>query len=109
MWVCVLHFWCDFSVLLPHSIVLGGEEDPTFRWRRHRIISFSHPVVLLRRLSDIVSVHQCEIKYGKRIHVLPIADTIEGLKTDNIFDVFLKPYFLEAYRPVRKGMSRSLL
>lgn len=35
------------------------------------------------------------------MHVLPIDDTIEGL-TGNLFDTFLKPYFLEAYRPVRK-------
>lgn len=55
------------------------------------------------RLGDVVSVHQCtDVKYGKRIHVLPIDDTIEGI-TGNLFDVFLKPYFLEAYRPVRKG------
>jgi hypothetical protein len=33
--------------------------------------------------------------------VLPIDDTIEGI-TGNLFDAFLKPYFLEAYRPVRK-------
>jgi transitional endoplasmic reticulum ATPase len=47
-------------------------------------------------------VLQCtDVKYGKRIHVLPIDDTIEGI-TGNLFDVFLKPYFLEAYRPVRK-------
>jgi len=55
------------------------------------------------RLGDVVSVHQCtDVKYGKRIHVLPIDDTIEGI-TGNLFDSFLKPYFLEAYRPVRKG------
>ena len=45
---------------------------------------------------------QCtDVKYGKRVHVLPIDDTIEGV-TGNLFDVFLKPYFLEAYRPLRK-------
>lgn len=55
------------------------------------------------RLGDIVSLHPCpDIKYGKRIHVLPIDDTVEGL-TGNLFDTYLKPYFLEAYRPVRKG------
>eukprot|EP01050_Picozoa_sp_SAG11_P012928 SAG11_NODE_1473_length_4838_cov_2.349926_1_plen_341_part_00 len=43
-----------------------------------------------------------DVKYGKRIHVLPIADTIEGI-TGNLFEVFLKPYFLEAYRPLHKG------
>ncbi|CAH1761456.1 10576_t:CDS:10, partial [Entrophospora sp. SA101] len=55
------------------------------------------------RLGDVVSIHPCtEIKYGKRIHVLPIDDTVEGV-TGNLFEVYLKPYFLEAYRPVRKG------
>ncbi|KAF6753426.1 P-loop containing nucleoside triphosphate hydrolase protein [Ephemerocybe angulata] len=55
------------------------------------------------KLGDLVNVHQClDVKYGKRIHVLPFDDSIEGL-SGNIFDVYLKPYFLEAYRPVRKG------
>merc|ERR1711871_1088162 len=55
------------------------------------------------RLGDLVTVNACgDVPYGKRIHVLPLDDTIEGV-TGNLFDVFLKPYFLEAYRPVRKG------
>ncbi|KAI9360736.1 transitional endoplasmic reticulum ATPase [Pilaira anomala] len=55
------------------------------------------------RLGDVLTLHPCpDIKYGKRIHVLPIDDTVEGL-TGNLFETFLKPYFLEAYRPVRKG------
>ncbi|KAG8041766.1 hypothetical protein G9C98_007070 [Cotesia typhae] len=55
------------------------------------------------RLSDVVAVHPClEIKYGQRVHILPIDDTIEGL-SGNLFEVYLKPYFLEAYRPVHKG------
>lgn len=49
-----------------------------------------------------VLLPQCtDVKYGKRIHVLPLDDTIEGI-TGNLFDAFLKPYFIEAYRPVRK-------
>ena len=36
------------------------------------------------------------------IHVLPIDDSIEGV-TGDLFQVFLKPYFTEAYRPVMKG------
>merc|ERR1712123_470600 len=43
-----------------------------------------------------------DIKYGKRVHVLPIDDSIEGVSGD-LFNVFLKPYFTEAYRPVMKG------
>ncbi|SCU92561.1 LAMI_0E11034g1_1 [Lachancea mirantina] len=55
------------------------------------------------RLGDLVTIHACsDIKYATRISVLPIADTVEGL-TGSLFDVFLKPYFVEAYRPVRKG------
>lgn len=55
------------------------------------------------KLGDATTVHPChDIKYGKRVQVLPFDDSIEGL-TGNIFEVFLKPYFDEAYRPVRKG------
>jgi len=43
-----------------------------------------------------------QIKYGNRIHVLPFADTVQALSGD-LFEIFLKPYFLEAYRPVKKG------
>lgn len=48
-------------------------------------------------------MHPCaDVPYGKRIHVLPLDDTIEGI-TGNLFDTYLKPYFSEAYRPVKKG------
>ncbi|GMP33803.1 hypothetical protein CsSME_00006963 [Camellia sinensis var. sinensis] len=48
---------------------------------------------LRAHLGDIVSVHQCpDVKHGKRVHILPIDDTIEGL-TGNLFDVYLKPQF----------------
>ncbi|KAK8847619.1 transitional endoplasmic reticulum ATPase TER94 [Kwoniella newhampshirensis] len=59
------------------------------------------------KLGDLVHVSPAnDIKYGKRIHVLPFADSIEGL-SGNLFDVYLRPYFLEAYRDVfqvRGGM-----
>ncbi|KAJ4784508.1 hypothetical protein LUZ62_035754 [Rhynchospora pubera] len=55
------------------------------------------------RLGDVISVHQCfDIQYGRRVHVLPIDDSIEGI-TGSLFDAFLKPYFQEACRPVKKG------
>lgn len=55
------------------------------------------------RLADVVTVTSCgDIPFGKRIHILPLDDTIEGV-TGNLFEVYLKPYFLEAYRPVKKG------
>ena len=55
------------------------------------------------RLGDVVSLHQCpDVKYGNKVHVLPLDDTVEGL-TGNLFDAYLKPYFMDSYRPVRKG------
>merc|ERR1719265_2513106 len=55
------------------------------------------------RLGDVVSIHTTnDVPYGKRVHVLPLDDTIEGI-TGNLFETYLKPYFLEAYRPVRQG------
>ncbi|GLU19080.1 hypothetical protein SLE2022_353470 [Rubroshorea leprosula] len=55
------------------------------------------------RLGDIVTVQLFpEIKFGKRVHILPLDDSIEGI-SGNLFDAYLKPYFLEQYRPVKKG------
>ena len=55
------------------------------------------------RIADVVSVHHChDAKYGRRVHILPVDDTIEGM-TGNLFEFYLKPYFGQAYRPVRKG------
>jgi transitional endoplasmic reticulum ATPase len=42
------------------------------------------------------------VKFAKSVQVLPFADSVEGL-TGDIFDVFVKPYFLEKYRPLRMG------
>ncbi|TPX36576.1 hypothetical protein SmJEL517_g01279 [Synchytrium microbalum] len=80
-------------------IVLADDEVEPAKIRINKVVRNNLRV----RLGDVISVHACpDIKYGKRIHVLPIDDTIEGLD-GNLFDIFLKPYFLEAYRPVRKG------
>ncbi|RDB26770.1 Cell division cycle protein 48 [Hypsizygus marmoreus] len=58
---------------------------------------------IIVRSRDLVNVHQClDIKYGKRVHILPFDESIEGL-SGNVSDVYLKPCFLEAYRPFRKG------
>ncbi|KAK1666282.1 hypothetical protein QYE76_054441 [Lolium multiflorum] len=55
------------------------------------------------RIADVVSVHLCpDAKYGRRVSVLPVDDTIEGI-TGNLFEAYLKPYFVDAYRPVHKG------
>ncbi|KAJ2361677.1 AAA ATPase cdc48, partial [Coemansia sp. RSA 2611] len=80
-------------------IVIPDEECEDNKIRLNRVARNN----LRTRLGDIVSIHPLpDIKYGKRIHVLPIDDTVEGL-TGDLFETYLKPYFLEAYRPVRKG------
>ena len=55
------------------------------------------------KLGDIVSLHTVgEVRYGHKVHVLPFDDSVEGI-SGNLFDTYLKPYFQESYRPVRKG------
>ena len=98
-------------------IVLADDELDDGSARMNRVVRHNLRV----KHGDIVTVHPCpDIKYvsnpcinfdrsnrltlpqAKRIAVLPIADTVEGL-TGSLFDVFLAPYFREAYRPVRQG------
>jgi transitional endoplasmic reticulum ATPase len=55
------------------------------------------------KLGDIVSVTATgEIPYGKAVQVLPFDDSVEGI-TGSLFETYLKPYFVQAYRPVKKG------
>lgn len=81
------------------AIVLADDNCPNDKIKMNRVVRHNLRV----RLGDVVSVTAApNIGYGKRVHVLPIDDTVEGL-TGNLFEVFLKPYFVEAYRPLHKG------
>lgn len=52
----------------------------------HKVVRYN----LRLHLADVVSVHQFpDVKNGRRIHVLPIDDTIEGI-TGSLFDMYLK-------------------
>merc|ERR1711871_897806 len=80
-------------------IVLTDQNCEDGKIRMNRVVRNNLRV----RLGDVVSVHACpDVKYGKRVHVLPFDDSVEGL-SGNLFDTYRKPYFLEAYRPLRKG------
>ena len=80
-------------------IALSDETVSNEKVRMNRVVRNN----LRIRLGDIVAISACpDVKYGKKIHVLPIDDTIEGL-AGNWFEIYLKPYFLEAYRPIHKG------
>ncbi|TKY48592.1 Cell division cycle protein 48-like [Spatholobus suberectus] len=101
-----LQLFCGDTILIKGKkwrdticIALADENCEEPKIRMNKVVRSNLQV----RLGVAVSVHQClDVKYGKRVHILPIDDTIEGV-TGNLFDAFLKPYFLEAYRPVRKG------
>ncbi|KRY68440.1 Transitional endoplasmic reticulum ATPase -like protein 2 [Trichinella pseudospiralis] len=80
-------------------VVLADETCPKEKIRLNRLVRGNLRV----RVGDIVNIQALpDLKYGTRILVLPIQDTIVGLQ-GNLFEVFLKPYFCESYRPVRKG------
>lgn len=80
-------------------VVIGDETADPNNIRMNKIVRKNLRV----RLGDIVSVHEeKDVPYAGRIHVLPLDDTIEGV-SGNLFEVYLKPYFSEAYRPVKKG------
>lgn len=57
-------------------IVLSDENCPNEKILMNRVVRNNLRV----RLSDIVSIQSCpDVKYGKRVHILPIDDTVEGL------------------------------
>jgi hypothetical protein len=60
------------------------------------------------KLGDLCHVQAChDIKYGKRIHVLPFDDSVEGL-SGNLFDVYLKVLFFRTARPRILPLTRAL-
>merc|ERR1711935_44362 len=81
------------------AVSLPDEDCEPAKIRMNKVMRKNLKVLL----GDVVIVHNCEdCKYGKKIHILPFEDSIEGV-TGNLFDTYLKPYFMEAYRPVRQG------
>jgi transitional endoplasmic reticulum ATPase len=58
---------------------------------------------LKAKLGDVITIHEfTNLKFGKRIHVLPYEDSIFG-KNEDFFENYLKPYFVDAYRPLKKN------
>jgi transitional endoplasmic reticulum ATPase len=80
-------------------VVLQNEETEDGSVRMNKVVRKNLRV----RLGDLVTINAKEdVPYCKKVHILPLDDTIEGV-SGNLFDAYLKPYFLEAYRPIRKG------
>lgn len=80
-------------------IAISDEETDDNKIRLNKVVRKNLGV----KLGDVVTVTNAgEVPYGKNVHVLPFDDSIDGI-TGNIFETYLKPYFIGAYRPVRKG------
>lgn len=80
-------------------IAIADEETEDSKIRLNKVVRRNLRV----KLGDVISVANAgEVPYGKAVHVLPFDDSIKGI-TGNLFETYLKPYFMEAYRPVRKG------
>lgn len=55
------------------------------------------------RIGDLVTVRAApQVPNLKKIHILPYADSVEGL-TGNLTDIYLRPYYHNANRPAYKG------
>lgn len=82
-------------------IAISSEGMPVGVIRMSRVIRKNLKV----KLADIVSVNPAgEIPNAKAVQILPYKDTIEGI-SGNLFETYLKPYFINSYRPLRKGDS----
>ena len=40
------------------------------------------------------------MKFAKSVQVMPFKDSVDGI-TGDLFEVFVKPYFLDKFRPLR--------
>lgn len=82
------------------AIVLADETCDKSRVKINRTIRNNLRV----RLGDLITVQPkgIDIPFGSRVHILPMEDTVQKI-SGGLFDVYLKPYFLDSYRPVKKG------
>ncbi|KAF7035876.1 hypothetical protein CFC21_046662 [Triticum aestivum] len=85
-----------------HNTVCVALPDDTCEEHKLRINKVARSNLRVR-IADVVSVHLChDAKFGRRVHILPLDNTVEGI-AGNLLDVYLKPYFVDAYRPLHKG------
>mmetsp|Transcript_16049 Transcript_16049/g.33577 ORF Transcript_16049/g.33577 Transcript_16049/m.33577 type:complete len:819 (+) Transcript_16049:338-2794(+) len=85
------------------AVVLTDESCDVAKIRMNKVVRKNLRV----RLGDIITLRLegMDIPFGKRIHVLPFGDSVERIAGDGTswYETFLKPYFVEAYRPIKKG------
>ncbi|KAJ1421930.1 DNA/pantothenate metabolism flavoprotein [Ochromonadaceae sp. CCMP2298] len=80
-------------------IVLSSNETEGVNIRMNKVVRKN----LYVRLGDTVTITvKNDVPYCKKVRILPLEDTIEGV-TCNLLEVYLKPYFFDAYLPLCKG------
>jgi transitional endoplasmic reticulum ATPase len=81
------------------SIIMSEDSCEVGKIRINKVIRNNIQV----KIGDIVTLHPfADLKFGKKIHVLPFEDSVKN-QDENLFEKYLKPYFLDAYRPIKKG------
>ncbi|CAL5972420.1 Cell_division protein 48 [Hexamita inflata] len=83
-----------------HAIVIASEDcDPT-KIKMCKQIRKNCNV----NVGDIISLHAAadSLQYSKKIKILPFSDDIKGV-TGDIFDLYIRPFFKDKFRPVTQG------
>ncbi len=79
-------------------IALVDDTCPMDRIRMNHVVQNNIRV----RLGDFVLIQNCtDIRYGKRIRIAPIKDTVRAIK-GSLYEHYLQPYFLNISRPMCK-------
>eukprot|EP00511_Aplanochytrium_stocchinoi_P000113 CAMPEP_0204822790 /NCGR_PEP_ID=MMETSP1346-20131115/966_1 /ASSEMBLY_ACC=CAM_ASM_000771 /TAXON_ID=215587 /ORGANISM="Aplanochytrium stocchinoi, Strain GSBS06" /LENGTH=809 /DNA_ID=CAMNT_0051949185 /DNA_START=136 /DNA_END=2566 /DNA_ORIENTATION=- len=80
-------------------VCMGFENGENYKIEMNKTIRKNLKV----KLGDVVTVLPCpDVPYATRVHILPFDDSMEGI-TGDFLETFLKPYFLDSFRPVKKG------
>jgi hypothetical protein len=81
------------------AVVNTDKTVDTNRARMSKVIRSN----LRLRLGDAVDVSAMpDVKFAKSVQVLPFKDSVDGINGD-LFEVLIKPYFAEKYKPLRLG------
>jgi transitional endoplasmic reticulum ATPase len=102
----------ELEIFAGDSVIVKGKKkketvllcvsDPTCEEGKVKFNSCSRKNLAVE-LGDIVGIFKADsLPYGTKIGVRPFSDSIKGVY-GNIEEVFLKPYFSQAYRPVTRG------
>eukprot|EP00727_Mastigamoeba_balamuthi_P010790 m51a1_g6333 putative cell division cycle protein 48 homolog (198) ;mRNA; f:17625-18328 len=80
-------------------IALLDEHVPLHKVRANGVVRAN---ICARAGDAVVVVPVGNVPSARCVEIVPLADTLDGVTSD-LFESFLKPYFRDAWRPVRVG------